>query len=213
MTGKTHAQNTDGAVCYDENVIAPLNKPFQENAGIAVLKGNLCPAGAVIKPSAASPHLLQHRGPAVVFASLDDFHDRIDDPTLDIDEDSVLVLQNVGPKGFPGMPEVGNMSLPRALLDRGLRDMLRLSDGRMSGTAYGTVVLHIAPESAVGGTLALVEDGDMIELDLAGRRLHLDVSPQELARRRANWQAPAGHQRSRLYANLSRSCAASGPRR
>ena len=193
VTGQSHADNTAGAICYDENVIATLEKPLQENAGIAVLKGNLCPDGAVIKPAAATARLLHHRGRAVVFASLEDFHARIDDPALNIDEDCVLVLQNVGPKGFPGMPEVGNMSLPRKLLDKGVRDMVRLSDGRMSGTAYGAVVLHIAPESAVGGALALVQDGDMIELDVAGRRLHLDVAPNELERRRSLWQAPTQH--------------------
>ncbi|MYD09802.1 MAG: dihydroxy-acid dehydratase [Chloroflexi bacterium] len=191
VTGRSHADNTQGALCYDDKVIAKLNAPFQKDAGIAVLRGNLCPDGAVIKPSAATPRLMRHRGRAVVFASVEDFHARIDDPALDVDEDSVLLLQNVGPKGFPGMPEVGNMSLPRKLLDRGLRDMVRISDGRMSGTAYGTVVLHIAPESAVGGTLALVRDGDMIELDVAERRLHLDVAPEELQRRRAAWRPPA----------------------
>ena len=191
VTGCSQADNTAGAVCYDDQVIASLDQPFQQQAGIAVLRGNLCPDGAVIKPSAATPRLLQHRGKAVVFASVADFHKRIDDPALDVDENSVLVLQNVGPKGFPGMPEVGNMSLPRKLLDRGVRDMVRISDGRMSGTAYGAVVLHVAPESAVGGALALVREGDMIELDLAQRRLHLDVEPAELARRRAAWVAPA----------------------
>ena len=201
VTGRSHADNTSGAVCYDANVIAGLDQPFQQAAGIAVLRGNLCPDGAVIKPSAATARLMQHRGRAVVFATVQDFHARIDDPALDVDENSVLVLQNVGPKGFPGMPEVGNMSLPRKLLDRGLRDMVRLSDGRMSGTAYGTVVLHIAPESAVGGTLALVRDGDMIELDVAQRRLHLDVAPEELARRRATWRAPAAHD-ARGYTRL-----------
>ena len=190
-TGQSHAANTEGAVCYDDTVITTPEKSFQEKAGIAVLRGNLCPDGAVIKPSAATPKLMKHRGRAVVFKSLDDFHDRIDDPDLDVDADSVLVLQNVGPVGFPGMPEVGNMSLPRKLLEAGVEDMLRISDGRMSGTAYGAVVLHVAPEAAVGGALALVEDGDMIELDVAARRLHLDVSEAELARRRAKWRAPA----------------------
>lgn len=201
VTGQSHAANIKGAVCYDDKVIAGLDQPFQQDAGIAVLRGNLCPDGAVIKPSAATPHLMRHRGKAVVFASVADFHSRIDDPALDLDEDSVLVLQNVGPKGFPGMPEAGNMSLPRKLLDKGVRDMVRLSDGRMSGTAYGTVVLHIAPESAVGGALALVQDGDMIELDVAERRLHLDVAPAELQRRRAAWQAPSGND-TRGYTRL-----------
>ena len=201
VTGQSHAANIEGAVCYDDKVIAGLDQPFQQDAGIAVLRGNLCPDGAVIKPSAATPHLMRHRGKAVVFASVADFHSRIDDPALDLDEDSVLVLQNVGPKGFPGMPEAGNMSLPRKLLDKGVRDMVRLSDGRMSGTAYGTVVLHIAPESAVGGPLALVQDGDMIELNVAERRLHLDVEPAELQRRRAAWRAPSGND-TRGYTRL-----------
>ncbi len=201
VTGRSQAENTAGAVCYDRQVIAPLEEPFQEQAGIAVLRGNLCPDGAVIKPSAASPQLLQHRGPALVFESLTDFLARIDDPDLDVDENTVLVLQNVGPKGFPGMPEVGNMSLPRKLLDRGLRDLLRLSDGRMSGTAYGAVVLHIAPEAAVGGTLALVQTGDMIELDVPARRLHLDVPPEELARRRHCW-LPATDDSARGYTRI-----------
>ena len=190
VTGVSHAENTAGAVCYDANVIAAMAAPFQRQAGIAVLKGNLCPDGAVIKPSAATPELMRHRGRALVFASLDDFHARIDDPALDVDERCVLVLQNVGPKGFPGMPEVGNMSLPQKLLDRGVRDMVRISDGRMSGTAYGAVVLHVAPESAVGGALALVQEGDMIELDVPARRLQLDVTDEELARRRARWRPP-----------------------
>ena len=193
VTGESHARNTAGAICFDETVISGLDAPFQREAGIAVLRGNLCPDGAVIKPSAATPQLLRHRGRAVVFKSLDDFHARIDDPDLDVDEDCVLVMRNVGPKGFPGMPEVGNMSLPRKLLDKGVSDMLRISDGRMSGTAYGTVVLHVAPESAVGGALALVRDGDMIELDVAQRRLHLDVSEDELEVRRAQWQPSAAH--------------------
>lgn len=193
VTGKTHEENTAGATCYDRNTIATFDEPFQKNAGIAVLRGNLCPDGAVIKPSAASPELLQHRGKAVVFSSLEDFHNRVDDDSLDIDENSVLVMQGVGPKGFPGMPEVGNMSLPQKIIDKGIRDMVRLSDARMSGTAYGTVVLHIAPESAIGGPLALVQDGDMIELDVPNRKLHLDISDEEMARRRAEWQPPAGH--------------------
>ena len=157
---------------------------------MAVLKGNLCEQGAVIKPSAASPHLLKHRGRAVVFESIEDYHARIDDPALDIDEHCVIVLKGVGPVGYPGMPEVGNVDLPMKLLQKGVRDMIRISDGRMSGTAGGTVVLHVSPESAVGGVLALVEDGDMIELDVEARRLHLDVSEEELATRRARWRPP-----------------------
>ncbi len=193
VMGQSHAENTEGAVSYNEDVIRPMDNPLQENAGIAVLRGNLCPDGAVIKPSAATASLLQHRGKAVVFSSLEDFHARVDDDDLDIDENSVLVMQNVGPKGFPGMPEVGNMSIPKKLLDKGISDMLRLSDARMSGTAYGTVVLHIAPEAFVGGTLALVQDGDMIELDVPNRKLFVDVSDEELDRRRQAWQAPVGH--------------------
>lgn len=193
VTGKSHEANTAGAICFDDSVISRLDAPFQHKAGIAVLRGNLCPDGAVIKPSAATPQLMRHRGRAVVFKSLDDFHARIDDPALDVDPDSVLVMQNVGPRGFPGMPEVGNMSLPRKLLEEGVTDMLRISDGRMSGTAYGTVVLHVAPESAVGGALAMVRDGDMIELDVSQRSLRLDISDDELESRRAQWQPPAAH--------------------
>lgn len=193
VMGQSHAKNTEGAVSYNEDVIRPMDNPLQENAGIAVLRGNLCPDGAVIKPSAATASLLQHRGKAVVFSSLEDFHARVDDEDLDIDENSVLVMQNVGPKGFPGMPEVGNMSVPKKLLDKGITDMLRLSDARMSGTAYGTVVLHIAPEAFVGGALALVQDGDMIELDVPNRKLFVDVSDEELDCRRQAWQAPEGH--------------------
>lgn len=190
VTGKTLAENIAGAACYNREVIAARDAPFQTEAGIAVLRGNLCEDGAVIKPAAASPHLTTHRGPAVVFENIDEYQRRIDDPDLDVDEDSVLVLKNVGPKGYPGMPEVGNMGLPQKLLRRGIEDMVRISDGRMSGTAFGTVVLHVAPESAVGGNLALVNDGDVIELDVAQRRLHLHVPEDELAQRRAAWQPP-----------------------
>ena len=190
VTGKTIAEDTEGAPCYNAEVIGDASASFMEKAGIAVLRGNLCEDGAIIKPSAASPELMQHRGPAVVFEDYDDYHDRIDDPALNVDKDSVLVLKNVGPKGYPGMPEVGNMGLPKKVLQEGVRDMVRISDGRMSGTAFGTVVLHVAPESAVGGALALVQDGDMIELDVPNRRLHLDVPDEELARRRADWETP-----------------------
>ena len=164
-------------------MIRPRARPLQEAAGIAVLRGNLCPDGAVIKPAAASPELLSHRGRAVVFDSVEDLHARLDDPALEVDETSVLVLRGCGPKGYPGMPEVGNMPLPARLLERGVRDMVRISDGRMSGTAYGTVVLHVAPEAAAGGPLALVRTGDPIVLDVAARTLHLDVPPGDLARR------------------------------
>jgi len=193
VMGQSHAENTDGAVSYNEDVITTMDKPFQDNAGIAVLKGNICPDGAVIKPSAAEKHLMQHRGQAIVFSSLEDFHARIDDDSLEVDENSVLVMQNVGPKGFPGMPEVGNMSIPKKLLDKGVTDMVRLSDARMSGTAYGAAVLHIAPEAAVGGNFALIQSGDWIELDVPNRTLHLDVSDEELAKRRESWTPSDNH--------------------
>ncbi|MEM7130155.1 MAG: IlvD/Edd family dehydratase [Chloroflexota bacterium] len=191
VSGKSIGENIEGAPCYNREVISTFDKPFQEEAGIAVLYGNLCEDGAIIKPSAASPELMQHRGKAVVFEDVEDYLERIDDPDLDVDENSVLVLKGVGPKGYPGMPEVGNMGLPKKILEKGVRDMVRISDGRMSGTAFGTVILHVAPESTVGGTLALVQNGDMIELDVNNRRLHLDISDKELAQRRAAWQPPA----------------------
>jgi dihydroxy-acid dehydratase len=190
VNGKTFRDNYAKAPCYNEDVIKTIKNPLQPHAGIAVLKGNLCENGAVIKPSAATPKLMKHRGRAVVFESMEDYHARIDLPDLDIDENCVIVLKGVGPKGYPGMPEVGNVDLPEKLIRKGVKDMVRISDGRMSGTAYGTVVLHISPESAIGGTLALVQNGDMIELDVANRKLHLEVSDDELARRRAAWQTP-----------------------
>jgi L-arabonate dehydrase len=183
-------ENYNNQVCYNREVIATADQPFQENAGIAVLKGNLCVNGAVIKPSAATQALMKHRGRAVVFETMEDYHARIDDPYLDIDETCIIVLKTVGPVGYPGMPEVGNVDLPEKLLVKGVKDMIRISDGRMSGTAAGTVVLHVSPESAVGGTLALVQNGDMIELDVDQRRLHLDISDEELIKRRAAWVAP-----------------------
>jgi len=170
-----------------------LDKPFKALGRIAVRKGNLAPSGAVLKPSAATPALLKHRGRAVVFENIDDYHARIDDPNLDIDETCVMVLKNCGPKGYPGFPEVGNMALPQKLLKRGVSDIVRVSDARMSGTAYGTVVLHTAPEAATGGPLALVRDGDMIELDVEARTLHLDVSDAELEERRKSWKPPPPH--------------------
>lgn len=193
VTGKSINENTEGAPCYDRSVIAAIDKPVQENAGIAVLRGNLCENGAVIKPSAATAELMTHRGRAVVFEDINDYHARIDDPDLDVDASCVLVLKQVGPKGYPGMPEVGNFGLPAKLLKEGVEDMVRISDGRMSGTAYGTVVLHVSPESAIGGTLALVQNGDMIELDVSKRRLHLDVTDDELAQRKATWQPRPPH--------------------
>ena len=188
--GKTLWENHKNAECFNRDVITSWDKPFKKNTGIAVLRGNLCPDGAIIKPSAATPKLLKHRGRAVVFESIEDFHQRIDDPKLDIDEHCIMVLKNCGPKGYPGMAEVGNMPLPPKILKKGITDMIRISDARMSGTAYGTVVLHAAPEAAAGGTLALVKSGDMIELDVAKRRLHLDVSDAELAKRRIKWKPP-----------------------
>ena len=188
--GKTLGENNRKAKCYNRDVIATPDKPLKQNAGIAVLKGNLCENGAVIKPSAATPELMQHRGRAVVFESMEDYHARIDDPELDIDEHCVIVLKGVGPKGYPGMPEVGNVDLPEKLIRKGVKDIVRISDGRMSGTAYGTVILHVSPESSIGGTLALVKNGDYIELDVEQRRLHLDVPDEELANRRKAWTPP-----------------------
>jgi L-arabonate dehydrase len=199
--GRSMGENIADAPCWNREVIRAFDTPFKEHAGIAVLRGNLAVDGAVIKPSAASPHLMQHRGRAVVFSDIEDFHTRVNDENLDIDEHCIMVLQNCGPKGYPGMAEVGNMPLPPKILRRGITDMVRISDARMSGTAYGTAILHVSPEAAAGGTLALVQTGDMIEVDVAGRRLHLDVSDAELARRRAAWKAPELPQRGwyRLY--------------
>jgi dihydroxy-acid dehydratase len=190
VNGKTIGENTIAAPCHNRKVIRPISDPVNSNGGLAVLRGNLCPNGAIIKPAAATPALMKHRGRAVVFETIEEFHSRVDDPNLDVDESCVLVLKNCGPRGYPGMPEVGNMPLPTKLLRKGVTDMVRISDARMSGTAYGTVVLHIAPEAAVGGTLALVHEGDMIELDVAARRLHLEVDESELERRRAAWTPP-----------------------
>jgi L-arabonate dehydrase len=190
VTGKTVGENVSDAPCYNRDVIRPLSDPVVCDGGIAVLRGNLCPDGAIIKPAAASPHLLRHKGRAVVFEDIEDFHARIDDDDLDIDETCVMVLKNCGPRGYPGMPEVGNMPLPPKLLRKGVTDMVRISDGRMSGTAYGAVVLHVAPEAAAGGTLALIRTGDLVELDVPARRLELLVDGEELARRRAEWRPP-----------------------
>lgn len=188
--GKTLWENCQDAPNWNPEVIRSFDQPFKEAAGIAILKGNLAPDGAVIKPSAATPALLKHRGRAVVFENSDDLHKRIDDENLDVDETCVLVLKNCGPKGYPGMAEAGNMPLPPKILRKGITDMVRVSDARMSGTAYGTVVLHVSPEAAAGGPLALVQNGDFIELDVEARKLHLDVSDEELARRRAQWSKP-----------------------
>jgi L-arabonate dehydrase len=188
--GRSIWENNKDARCWNRDVIHTFKKPFKKDTGIAVLRGNLCPDGAVVKPSAATPKLLKHRGRAVVFENIEDFHKRIDDPKLDIDAKCIMVLKNCGPKGYPGMAEVGNMPLPPKILKQGVTDMVRISDARMSGTAYGTVILHISPEAAAGGALALVKNGDMIELDVAARRLQLLVSPEELAKRRAKWKQP-----------------------
>jgi len=188
--GCTIGDNIADAQNFNSAVIKTLDKPFKDKAGIAVLRGNLAPRGAVIKPSAATPALMQHKGRAVVFENSDDFHDRIDDEALDIDETCVMVLKNCGPRGYPGMAEVGNMPLPPKVLRKGITDMVRISDARMSGTAYGTVVLHTAPEAAAGGPLAIVRNGDLIELDVAARRIHLHISDDELQKRLADWTAP-----------------------
>lgn len=191
VAGPTIGEIVADAPNYNGEVIRSFDEPLTPQGGIAVLRGNLAPGGAVIKPSAATEALMQHRGRAVVFETIEHYYQRIDDPDLDIDASSIMVLKNCGPKGYPGMAEVGNMPLPAKLLQQGVTDMVRISDARMSGTAYGTVVLHTAPEAAAGGPLALVRDGDIIELDVAGRRLHLDVSDAELEARRAEWSPPA----------------------
>jgi dihydroxy-acid dehydratase len=201
VNGKSLGENIAEAPCWNREVIRPLDKPLLADAGIAVVRGNLAPDGAVIKPSAASAHLLKHRGRAVVFETIEDFHARIDDEALDIDETCVMVLKNCGPRGYPGMAEVGNMPLPPKVLRKGITDMVRISDARMSGTAYGTVVLHTSPEAAAGGPLALVRDGDFIVLDVPARSLTIEVSDEELARRRAQWKPPARPERgwAKLY--------------
>jgi dihydroxy-acid dehydratase len=191
VTGKNHQENIKGNTdCYNYEVIATYDKPLIPAAGCAIVKGNLATNGAVIKPSAATPALMKHKGRAVVFESIEDYHARVDDPNLNIDETCVMVLKYVGPVGYPGMPEVGNMALPKKILEKGIKDMVRISDGRMSGTAYGTTILHVSPESAIGGNLALVQNGDMIELDVEQRKIHLHVSEEELSKRRAKWSPP-----------------------
>jgi L-arabonate dehydrase len=202
VNGHTIWENCRDAPTWNAEVIRPFDRPLVASGGIAVLRGNLAPCGAVLKPSAASPELMQHRGRAVVFENIEEYKTRIADPDLDVDATSVLVLKHCGPKGYPGMAEVGNMGLPPKLLRAGVKDMVRISDARMSGTAYGTVVLHVSPEAAVGGTLALVKDGDMIELDVPGRRLQLLVDEDELARRREAWRAPAPTHPLGGYASL-----------
>ena len=192
VTGQSVGENVKDAPCWNRDVIMALSAPFQPaGSGTAVLRGNLAPGGAVIKQSAASPDLLRHQGRAVVFDSPEAYHAVAADPDLDVDEDSVLVIRYCGPKGYPGMPETANVPLPAKLLKAGVRDIVRICDGRMSGTAYGTVVLHVAPEAAAGGALALVETGDLITLDVPARTLTLEVADDELARRRAAWTPPS----------------------
>lgn len=193
ITGMPVGENIADARIYGSDIIGSLDNPVATHNALAILKGNLAPDGAIIKPSAASPRLMSHRGRAIVFENVEDMDSRLDDPALDVDESCALVLKEIGPRGYPGMPELGNIKVPKKLLDRGVTDILRISDGRMSGTAYGTVVLHVAPESAIGGPFALVQDGDMIELDVEARRLHLDVSEEELARRREKWKPAVKH--------------------
>ncbi len=200
--GRTIWENVKDAECWNRDVIFPLDKPFKPNGGIAVLRGNIAPDGTILKPSAASPELMVHTGRAVVFESIEDYKERIDDEALDIDETCIMVLKNCGPRGYPGMAEVGNMGLPPKVLRKGITDMIRLSDARMSGTAYGTVILHAAPEAAAGGPLGLIENGDMIEVDVPNRRVHLAVAEDELARRRAArpaFDSPYDRGYSRLY--------------
>ncbi len=188
VNGKTLKENYVSAECYNREVIASVDKPFNPLSGVAILKGNLCENGCVIKPSAASPHLLKHSGKAIVFDDIEDYKTQIDSPDLAIDETNILVLKNVGPIGYPGMPEVGNMALPKKLLAKGVTDMVRISDGRMSGTGFGTVILHASPEAALGGNFAVVQTGDVISLDVPNRALKLEVSDEELKRRKQNWK-------------------------
>jgi dihydroxyacid dehydratase/phosphogluconate dehydratase len=200
VTGKSMWENVKEATNWNTEVIRTWDNPHTAHGGMVILRGNLAPDGAVLKPSAATPALMKHRGRAVVFENIEDYKAKIEDEALEVDETCVLVLKNCGPKGYPGMAEVGNMGLPPKVLRKGVRDMVRISDARMSGTAYGTVVLHVCPEAAAGGNLALVENGDLIELDVEARRLHLEVDDGELARRRAAWRAPepamqSGHQK------------------
>ena len=183
VNGKTIEENNKHAECWNTDVIKDFESPLVKEGGIKILKGNIAPDGAILKPSAASPELMQHKGKAVVFESVEEFHDKIDDPNLDVDENSILVLKNCGPKGYPGMAEVGNMRLPQKILKKGIRDMIRISDARMSGTAYGTVILHTSPEAAVKGPLAAVQNGDLIEVDVNNGKLHLDVSDETIAER------------------------------
>lgn len=193
VTGKSITATIGTGEIYDSAVIAKINSPFKAEAGIAILRGNIAPDGAVIKPAAASPHLLRHSGAALVFDSIEDFHARIDSPDLDVTPDSVLVLRGCGPKGYPGMPEVANMKIPGKLIASGVTDMVRICDGRMSGTAYGTVILHVSPEAAAGGPLAKIQTGDIIELDVAARRINVKLTDQELSERAPSPLAAAAY--------------------
>ena len=188
VNGKTVAENYAGVECYNRDVITSVERPFNNETGLAILTGNLCEAGAVIKPSAASAHLMQHEGRAMVFENIEDFKARIDAPELDVDENSVLVLKNVGPRGYPGMPEVGNMGIPSKLLEKGIRDMVRISDGRMSGTGFGTIVLHVSPEAANGGKFAVIKTGDIITLDVPNRKLNINITEEEFAERKKSFR-------------------------
>jgi dihydroxy-acid dehydratase len=201
VNGKTLRDNYTSAACYNDEVIGSVAKPVSPLSGVAILHGNLCENGAVIKPSAANAALMKHRGKAVVFEDIEDYKNRIDSDALDVDENSVLVLKNVGPIGYPGMPEVGNMSIPKKLLARDIHDMVRISDGRMSGTGFGTVILHVSPEAALGGNFAVVQDGDIISLDVENRSLILEVSDEELLRRKSQWK-PRHKRYDRGYVNL-----------
>jgi len=203
VTGKPLTEYMRGKEVFDANVIKSPKNPVMSNAGIAVLRGNLAPNGAIIKPSAATPELLVHRGPALVFDSVEDLNHRIDDPELEVTKDTVLILRGCGPRGYPGMPEVGNMPLPKKILEEGIRDMVRISDGRMSGTAYGTIVLHVAPEAAAGGPLALVRTGDMIVLDVPNRTLNIEITEEELKSRAPSKESEAAYaQPDRGWAKL-----------
>jgi dihydroxy-acid dehydratase len=193
VNGATMAENVAGAEIFNADVIHTRDNPLVKSDALVVLRGNLAPDGAVMKPPAAEAHLLKHKGPAVVFDSYDEMKQRMDDPSLAADENSVFILRNAGPKGGPGMPEWGQLPVPKKLLQKGVRDVVRISDSRMSGTSYGACVLHVAPESFVGGPLALVKEGDLIELDVAERKLNVLVSDEELARRRAAWTPPKPH--------------------
>ncbi|MEO5976782.1 MAG: IlvD/Edd family dehydratase [Chryseolinea sp.] len=201
VNGKTIRENYSDAICYNRDIISTADEPFNPLSGVAILSGNLCENGAVIKPSAADPKLMKHRGRAIVFEDIDEYKKRVDDPDLDVDETCILVLKNVGPVGYPGMPEVGNISLPKKLLAKGIHDMVRISDGRMSGTGFGTVILHASPEAALGGNFAVVRDGDMISLDVSKRSLVLEVSDEELDKRKKAWK-PTYKKYDRGYVSL-----------